>query len=386
MRNYIFVFFCMLFFSLCLMPSCAKEGGNSEKIRDSVYVYSLGEPVYVFDFIGQNRYAYCPSAIIREDGKADVFFCGTPTPDICIDNIYYIVDNRNGTHSTERNVLQPSLSWDSHHNCDPSVIEGQFLYNETTYRYAMFFLSTPLDRYYNEVGVAFSNDLTTWIKYPQQIVKKTWMGDEDFPLGSGNLAWGCGQPSAVSLDKKGKVLLTYTIGDISGTRVVWSIFDMADMSKMEYTIPEKIPVDGLMNLDETSKDYTCNCDFALCPEENKILMIRPVHPHAVDYPTKIPSVEELCYMDYDKFLSGKGKWSRMVRLEQDATHFPRNHNSCILRDSFGHLKDWHHPVVYYTISQAEPQVTGGLQAEWTYTIYSVPVRSSFRYYYRKKIK
>ena len=386
MKSLLQILCSVLFFSLCVMPSCAKDGENGEKVKDSLYVYSLGEPTYVFDFVGQNRYAYCPSALQREDGKVDVFFCGTPVENKCIDNVYYIVDNCNGTHTNESVVLSPSLTWDSEHTCDPDVIEGEFRFEGTTYRYAMFFLSSPLNRYYNEVGVAFSNDKKNWKKYPEQLVKKTWLGDDDFPMGNNAKAWGCGQPSAVSLDKKGKVLLTYTIGDISGTRVVWSIAELADMSNWTISIPQKVVTEGLLNLDETSKDYTANCDIALCPEENKILMIRPVHPHPTDYPTKIPAMEELSYMDYDKFLLGKGKWSRMVRIEQDVTHFPRNHNSCILRDSFGHLKDWHHPVIYYTISQAEPQVTGGLQAEWTYTIYSAPVTSTFKYYYRKKIK
>ena len=44
----------------------------------------------------------------------------------------------------------------------------------------MFFLSNPLNFYYNEIGVAFSNDLDAehWDKFPNQIVYKTWKPGE----------------------------------------------------------------------------------------------------------------------------------------------------------------------------------------------------------------
>ena len=78
------------------------------------------------------------------------------------------------------------------------------------YKYALFFLSNPKEYYYNEIGVAFSNDLdaASWVKYPEQIVKKTWPEEGDQSLGGNAKSWGVGQPSAVSLDKGGKVLVT----------------------------------------------------------------------------------------------------------------------------------------------------------------------------------
>ena len=142
--------------------SCSKDpidDGNEQKPeRDSVLVYSISMPKYVFGFTGQNRYSYCPSIVDNGDGTTHVYFCGTKS-NIFVDNIYHIQEFADGTRSNEKSVLQPSLEWDSRHNCDPSVIEGDFKMDGVSYKYAMFFLSNPMEYYYNEIGVAFSLSL-----------------------------------------------------------------------------------------------------------------------------------------------------------------------------------------------------------------------------------
>jgi hypothetical protein len=316
-----------------------------------------------------------------------VYFCGNPNQGTMVDNIYHIVENANGTHTTAVSVLQPSLSWDSHHTCDPSVIEGSFKMDGTTYKYALFFLSNPKEYYYNEIGVAFSNDLeaASWVKYPQQIVKKTWPDEGDQSLGGNSKSWGVGQPSAVSLDKGGKVLLVYTIGDASGTRLAYRQMDLSDMSNPELGIARDMNAAGLDNLNGAS-DYTCNSDFAISPDDNKIIMVRPVQPHPSAYPAYIPVAQEVDYMDLDSFLSGIGRWTALARIDETLSGFPRNHNAGLSRDSFGHVKDWETPTVYFTVSKQAPDVNAstGNHAEWTYHIYKTKLSKRVRTVTRPK--
>jgi len=335
----------------------------------------MSEPEFVFGFLGESKYSYCPSVLEQEDGSVHVFFCGNPNNMIMVDNIYHIRINSDGSKTTPKSVLQPGVSgtWDDHHTCDPSVVEGQFSWNGTNYKYALFFLSNMYGVYYNEIGVAFSNDLNAdeWTKYPDQVVRKTWSGEGDQAIGGGGKSWGVGQPSVVSLDGKGKLLLTYTVGDIGGTRIVWSEADFSDMNNYTISTPQTIVQSGLLAIDNESRDYTCNSDFAINKEADKIIMIRPVQPMPNDYPSYINSSLEIDYMNLSDFMNQSGSWTPVYRVTSDDTNYPRNHNAALLRDNYGQIQDWEEPSFYYTVSKASPDVqpTGSSHAEWTYHIW-----------------
>ena len=377
----------LLSWTILPLCSCGKNGQGPDgpkKERDSVLVYSFSKPEYVFGFVNQNRYSYCPSVLLQGDGSKHVFFCGNPNQNEMVDNVYHFVENANGTKTKAESVLQPSLSWDSRHTCDPNVIQGEFKYNGNGYKYAMFFLSNPLEYYYNEIGVAFSNDLnaTAWVKYPSQIVTKTWSQEGDQSLGGNSKSWGVGQPSAVSLDKKGKVLLTYTVGDAAGTRVAFSVLDLSDMSDFTPVKGTDMNKTGLKMIDDKTDDVMANCDFAINQDENKVVMSRPVHPFSSSYPNYIASVLEIDTIDLDDLLNGIGKWSVIGRIDQSVSGFPRNHNACLVRDNFGHIKDWDTPTVYFTVSEESPKVApeSGKHAEWTYHIYKTSISKKYRYF------
>ncbi|MGM9765162.1 MAG: sugar-binding protein, partial [Candidatus Cryptobacteroides sp.] len=176
--------------------SCSDDDGAGE--TRTVEVVRAKKPFKVFGFDGQCRYSYCPSAVLNEDGSVHLFFCGNPEQHIMVDNIYHIVLDRNGNYSSVSDVLQPgaSGSWDDHHTCDPSIVQGEFRWDNETYKYAMFFLGNRYGVYYNEVGVAFSNDLnsSSWRKWPDQIVRKTWTEDGHQAIGGTGKSWGVGQP------------------------------------------------------------------------------------------------------------------------------------------------------------------------------------------------
>lgn len=340
---------------------------------------SITKPEYVFGFKGESKYSYCPSTIKEKDGTTHIFFCGNPENLIMVDNIFHIKISPDGSQSTPKSVLQPGElgAWDDHHTCDPSIIQGEFRWDNNTYKYAMFFLSNRYGVYYNEIGIAFSNNLDTksWIKYPKQIIRKTWSSEGDQIIGGGGKSWGVGQPSAVSLDKKGKVLLTYTIGDIGGTRIVWSEADFSNMDKYTITPPQTIVQTGLKAIDNQSRDYTCNSEFTINQDEDKIVMIRPVQPMPDDYPNYLNSSLEIDYMNFSDFMNQKGTWTPIYRITPEDTGYARNHNATILKDSFGHIQDWENPEFYFTVSKSSPDVnpSGKNHAEWTYHIWKSKV-------------
>jgi hypothetical protein len=367
---------------LCLLFSCKD---TPEIIpEDSPYVppYEFTSLKEVFGFYGENRYSYCPSIVKLDNGVTHLFFCGNPVDMIMVDNIYHVRINADGTQTAAKSVLQPgkSGSWDDHHTCDPSIIAGDFSMKGSNYKYAMFFLSNKYGVYYNEIGIAFSNDLEAdnWIKFSQQVVKKTWAADGDQIYGGGGKSWGVGQPSAISLNEKGQVLLTYTIGDISGTRIVWSQLDISNMDAFTPASPTKMIDEGLKQLDYLKKDYTCNSDFALDKEHGILLMVRPVQPNPSDYPAYLNGPLEVDYIPLDEFVSSTGKWKSLLRITPAMTKFPRNHNAGIERNMYGEITNWETPEIYYTVSRASPVVepNGSKHAEWTYHIWKGKIKKN----------
>ncbi|MBN9384152.1 MAG: hypothetical protein J0H74_25600 [Chitinophagaceae bacterium] len=317
--------------------------------------------VKVFGFDGQRRYAYCPS-VIRDGDLRHLWFCGNEPEGQFSDHIYYLAPGA----SAPKMVLAPGApgTWDGRHVCDPSVVAGEFKYAGETYQYAMLYLGNRTDRYFNEIGVAFAHSLSAdkWVKYPQQLVKKTWEGDNDLTLsndgGKAKLAWGVGQPSAVSLDGKGRLLLSYTIGDQDGGRLVAREADLSDMGS-----PTLGPVVKVSN--------TVNGDIAFDEDRKYIYMIGHAGGVVTDYPAYIPAAVELYRIPYGDFLAGRGQWRQLVRLDPAVTGFPRNHNACIARDAYGMVERPEYPELYFTISKASPEVAPApnTHAEWTYHIY-----------------
>lgn len=358
--------------------SCAGDG-SGEEVSDNggentgVVEYRLSDISKVFGFDGQNRYAYCPS-VAEIDGVTHMWFCGNPDENIFIDNIYHVAISADGTVSEPVSVLQPGEpgEWDSQHVCDPSVVKGEFLYDGHVYSYAMFYLGSSLDHYYNEIGVAFADnpDAAEWVKFDRQLVTKRWGGDDDQSLGNGAFSWGVGQPSAFSTNLKGEVMLTYTVGDKDGTRVVWSQCDLSDMSSPVVDTPRKLVTEGFWNL-SGDEDYTRNMDFVYDPEKSTVYGIRPLNPCPSSYPSYIGSAVEVASITYSNFRNGYGGWARMLRVDSSTTGFPRTHNAALERDAYGQLASDLSLDVYYTVSKASPDVepTDGRHAEWTYDIY-----------------
>lgn len=330
-------------------PVQEEDGGGGRAYKS---VTKWGQPVDIFGFQPENRYAYCPSVLEMEDGSCHIFFCGNPEADKMVDNIYHFEIKADGTKTTPVSVLQPtSGAWDSYHCCDPSVIRGKFKMGGTEYKYAMFYLGINKgDCKGNEVGVAFSNDLnaTSWVKYPKQVVA--------FP-DNRDIAWGVGQPSAFSLDREGSVLLTYTKGDTNGTGLFFCSLDMSDMDNLQVGTAKSVSSMGF-NIS------LHNCDFAVDEANKKVIGVFSGTCSDV-YPSYIESYQSVAYTGLQSFLEGKGTWTRLPDIDYSVTGFYRNHNACLQRDEYGYLKNYKTPTVFYTVSGTASV------AEWSYHIYKV---------------
>lgn len=369
--------------STILYMGCAEKIDERPEKKPGISLGIFKSSEKIFGFDNQARYSYCPSIVKQSDGTTHMFFCGNPQENIMVDNIYHVQINADGTQTSAKSVLKPGSGnvWDSQHACDPSVIEGDFVMNGTHYKYAMFYLGCTITYYYNEVGVAFSNDLAanSWVKYPNQIVGKSWSNEGEQTLPSGGKSWGVGQPSAISLDGAGKVLLTFTIGDVGGTRIEWAELDMADMNNFTAIKGgRKVLTNGLRRVDNSAGDYLCNADFAIDAKNDLMVMVRPVQPHPATYPAYLPVAQELCSISMTDFRSGAGTWRAISRITSATSGFARNHNAALEREPSGELStQWNSSVVYFTVSKAAPDVSSGTRthAEWSYHIYKTQLKN-----------
>ena len=77
--------------------------------------------------------------------------------------------------SSDQVVLTPSGSgWENVCVCDPAVSRGSFLYNSTNYQFIMYYYTaSPNCTSDNKIGIAFSNNGTSWVKYANNPIVKS---------------------------------------------------------------------------------------------------------------------------------------------------------------------------------------------------------------------
>lgn len=110
----------------------------------------------------------------------------------------------------ERQVLAegPSGAWDSAYTCNPTVVQGSFVNpfgDGLSYTYAMYYVGTTSGSD-NSIGAAFSNDGTSWRKYPNPVLT---FNDP------GHGYYGYAQPNAVIVG--GRVELLFEDSDAPAT-------------------------------------------------------------------------------------------------------------------------------------------------------------------------
>lgn len=193
--------------------SSTSSSSSSSSISVDLTNYQLFEHNKGEDKTMEYFYNYCPT-IFEEDGVRHIYYCANKKHGNVTDYVAYRKGVKDETgrfiYSDIQYVLEPTEnSWDSRHVCDPSVVKGEFTYNQENYNYLMAYLGcVTSDNTSNEVGLAVSKSPEgPWIK----------VGDGpfcDYELNDNSgFQWGYGQPSLVSVDRKSEILLFYTVGD-----------------------------------------------------------------------------------------------------------------------------------------------------------------------------
>lgn len=320
-----------------------------------------------FDAAKSGIYNYCPSVMQTDENTAYIYYCTNKTSK----NVTDYIGCRKGTKnaqgkwswSAESIVLSPGTKtlftskWDSRHACDPSVVAGSFKYNGEQYSYLMAYLGcTSNDSQDNKIGLAVARS-------PEGPFTK--VGDApfiDFEYdGSKDIwEWGVGQPSIINIDKKGRIMMFYTRGDRNGTRTIVEEWDLSDLSAPQRKSRSKLSTKGLKNLNGGG-DIINNADFVYDPVNRRYYAVSDCHPNPSGEPDYISSHFRVNYFDYSGSFTSF-TWKEIATVGNTQTGFARNHNTGILRDSYGHLPD-KYLSVFYTVS-----VTGS-DCLWSYRIY-----------------
>lgn len=342
MKKILFISLLSLLCVGCNMNSSSNSINSLENTKNEVYqLFEHKENETEMDYF----YNYCPTSF-EEDGVRHIYYCANKIHGNVTDYIVYrkgIKDNNGRWVYGEINyVLSPTEdTWDSRHVCDPSVIKGEFSYNNEEYSYLMAYLGcVTSDNTKNEVGLALAKKPEgPWIKINNNPICHY---EENANKG---FQWGYGQPSLVSVDKKSEVLLFYTVGDGQSTytRVERWNFTSLNNPQIISDSYKRVLTRGLKNLNNT-QDYISNADFAYDPTSGRMYMIKDDHPTPeganVGSGVSIYYLEEDFenkdfYPGYTLFNVVGDMWNEMDNINVSISKFDLNHNAGFVTDPYG---------------------------------------------------
>ena len=349
-----------------LLTGCAfnndnpSTGGNNPPVEEvkETFIPKVGEVKMLFDdgTIGEtNKYNYCPSYFI-EDNIAHVYYCTNKDEGNVTDYVGYrkgeVVNNKVKYSDNSQYVLTHGEmgSWDSRHACDPSVVKGEFKYHGEEYNYLMAYLGcVPSDCTQNETGIAVSKTPDgPWIKcdFKEDGVTKINPIVPFSDFSCNETSWGTGQPSLVSVDKKGRVLLFSTVGATNGTFTNLREYDFSDIDNYKLLRERvSINIDGIRG-SNGSASFINNADFGYDEVNKRIIMAKPRQFFGTDgkSPNFIADTIDVYYIDDtegseigDVLFAGKNTtkiWKLIGSVNESLTGFLRNHNTGLVTDEY----------------------------------------------------
>ena len=375
-----------------LLTGCAfnndnpSTGGNNPPVEEvkETFIPKVGEVKMLFDdgTIGEtNKYNYCPSYFI-EDNIAHVYYCTNKDEGNVTDYVGYrkgeVINNKVKYSDNSQYVLTHGEmgSWDSRHACDPSVVKGVFKYHGEEYNYLMAYLGcVPSDCTQNETGIAVSKTPDgPWIKcdFKEDGVTKINPIVPFSDFSCNETSWGTGQPSLVSVDKKGRVLLFTTVGATNGTFTNLREYDFSDIDNYKL-LRERISIniDGIRG-STGSASFINNADFGYDEVNKRIIMSKPRQFFGTDgkSPNFIADTIDVYYIDDtegseigDVLFAGKNTtkiWKLIGSVNESLTGFLRNHNTGLVTDEYKRIDSSSPLGVLFTRSDED---SGG---QWSY--------------------
>lgn len=327
-------------------------------------------------------YNYCPTVMQEADGTRHIYYCTNTVHGDVTDYIGYRKGTLQGdgtySYSSESIVLSPtSAVWDSRHNCDPSVIKGSFTYYSHTYSYLMAYLGCiTSDNSNNEIGLAVSDyPGGPWTKVDSLNPFEHFTGTANYD----GWEWGYGQPSLISIDKAGQVLVTFTAGEKSGTHIYVEKWNLSNLNSPVQTASRKqVGFSGLKNVNGVADNVLNNVDFAYDEATGRMYGIRDNHPSASLYPD-VATAAQLFYVEQhnsDSSIGGNlfkyANFKIIKDLDYSVTGLSRNHNCGLVRDEYGHLNNPKDIEVIITDGEENPS-NHWWTALSTYRLYSYKV-------------
>ena len=347
-----------LLLSTILFTVGCKSTPQEEKEPEE-FIPKVGEVRKLFDhgIAGQDRYYnYCPSVFIEND-KEYIYYCTNKNEGNVTDYIGYregeVIEDKVKYSNVEYVLEHGTLgNWDSRHVCDPSVIKGEFKFHGEDYSYLMAFLGCiSSDCTLNDTGIAVSKTPAgPWIKcdFKEDGVTKINPIVSCTELGITGNMWGTGQPSLVSVDNKGRVLLFTTIGAANGTYTNIREYDFSNIDEaVKVRERTKITTVGI-RAGRTGADIINNADFAYDVENRRILMVKGRQPFGTDgkSPSIVADTLDVYYIEDtegtnvgDVLFAGNNtdkQWKLIGSINQETTGFLRNHNAGLITDAYGH--------------------------------------------------
>jgi len=275
-----------------------------------------------------------------------------------------------GAEQVVKNLdISQDNSWDQRHICDPEVISGEFWYkplgqaHQEKYSYAMFYTGAgfqgndyehvALNAPINHIGWAVSKTPEgPWYKvegYHALVQARQEDG-----------GWGVGQPSATSIDGKGKILLFYTRGtatktslkavalDLSNANLpldknAKTSFDAEFIRDSEFNIPHK----GLKAYANQPAHLLLNPAFMYDPSSDEFIMTAPMlnasgktgwcaagQPNTGDVSDQV----QVAKMKGSSLWAGGGSWTMVGVLSDGSTgnNSKRYFDSGLIKNALGH--------------------------------------------------
>lgn len=363
------------------------DSGSSELaiIESTDFLPDVGEVRLLFNHgqAGVSKfYNYCPSIFV-ENNEEHVYYCTNQEEGNVTDFVGYrkgsIVGDTIQYSEMDLVLGHGELgSWDSRHACDPSVIKGEFYFHGEKYNYLMAYLGCVSSNVtLNETGIAVAKKPEgPWVKCDFALDGTTKINPivpySDFDCDPNN--WGTGQPSLVSVDKKGKVLLFTTIGAKNGTFTNIRLYDFSNIdSYKKLQEKTKFTTDGVRQT-YVGDAFINNADFAYDMENRRVIMAKPRQYFGTDgkNPNFVADTIDLYYIDDTEFdtigvgdvlFAGNNtgmSWKLIGSVNQSLTGFLRNHNTGLITDPYGHL--YNHEKIGVAFTRSDE----GLGNNWSY--------------------
>ncbi len=288
-----------------------------------------------------------------------MYYCTNAVPAAVRDSIGMRASTLHGgawTWGEETVVLSPAAQgWDSVHVCDPDVVKGRFSGANGDFSWALFYLGTDtLDSTHNQIGVAYaSSPAGPWVRGG---------GNPLVSYAARDSWWGVGQPTVVSEDEKGRLLLAYTRGDGDGTRMVARRIDLSNIDAPVVGSERPLTTAGLTEADG-SPVILHNGALAIDVTRRLAWLVRERHPFDRSTPSFIATRLQIAFLPETALDGHAGAWDVFGEIGPLDTGAPRNHNASILKDSFGRLPDPGTLEVYVSTSRLGPSHL------WSYRIH-----------------